>query len=84
MCYICGDLNLTSPKHQMRVINSLDNDELLHALARIKNQIKTLEKFPISDDAEDQRVTPKAASELRRLLLGLISEKLSRFQARRT
>lgn len=83
MCYICGNLNLTDPKHQEKVIHQLDDTELDHCLGKVKSQIRTLEKFPLATSEEDKSLTPKASVELRRLVLGLIGEKLSRVQARR-
>ena len=90
MCYICGDLSLTDPKHQEKIIYSLDDTELAHSLGRVKSQIKTIENFPFvksfpsgEDNTEKHSAHKKAVVELRRLLLGLIGEKLSRLQARR-
>jgi hypothetical protein len=84
MCYICGNPEITNPKHQERVIHSLDDAELDHLILKIKGQIQTLgSSILYNDEEEKKQVSPRVVSELRRTLLGLIGEKLSRFRHHR-
>ena len=82
MCYICGNLELNDFKHQEKVFHSLKDEELDHVIFKVKNQIKNIENFPLSDSKKKDSLNFSAVSELRRILLNLIGEKLSRFRAR--
>lgn len=84
MCYICGNPEITNPKHQEQVIYRLDDSELDHLILKTKAQIRTLSSSILYNDEEEKQVSPRVVTELRRLLFGLIGEKLSRFRAHRT